>query len=353
MARLPWVLGAGAVAAYAWTRRDKRASSSAARDVTSGAALPAATASSRPLPLLGATPDRWIWPIASWNGRAPTISDGFESKRPGLSRHSGVDVMFARRAGDPQKAGTPNGSKGGAFVMPDDTLALATSDGVVYQAQKISTGYCVVIDHKPRKIATFYAHLEKLLVEPKQVVKAGDPIGIVGGSPLDGEHLKHLHFEVWLGGPRDAIDPKPMMAFWDVIPDPRPNLVARNGGFVYRAICARGEPYPQWIRDLKGKAGVYVIREAGEIVYVGSSRTQLYDTVTRHFQSWRRWKGYWRGQYGEGHDPGLTYARDRVEVAVRVTRPNEALDEELRLIRRLHPRDNVIGQPIELDAVPF
>jgi hypothetical protein len=340
VARLPWLVGAGALAAFAWTRRDTHTPIGA---------------SSRPVPPTPQSlPGRWIWPVASWNGRAPAISDGFDSKRTGLPRHGGVDVMFPRQAGDPQKAGTPNGSKGGSFVMPDDTVAVAASDGVVYQALKIETGYCVVINHAPHRIATFYAHLERLLVEPKQTIKAGDPIGIIGGNPLDGEHLMHLHFEVWLGGPLDAIDPASLMNRWEVVADPRPSaLIARNGGFTYRPIGARGEPYPQWVRDLKGKAGVYVIREAGEIVYVGSSRTQLYDTVTRHFQSWRRWKGFWRGQYGEGHDPGLTYKRDRVEVAVRITRASDALDEESRLIRRLHPRDNIIGQPIELDAVPF
>ena len=70
-----------------------------------------------------------------------------------------------------------------------------------------------------------------------------------------------------------------------------------------------------------------------------------------HFH-WRRWKGYWRGQYAQGHDPGLTYDRASVEVAVRVTSPDAALDEEARLIRRLKPRDNVLGQP-EVEDVPF
>ena len=70
-----------------------------------------------------------------------------------------------------------------------------------------------------------------------------------------------------------------------------------------------------------------------------------------HFH-WRRWKGFWRGQYGEGHDPGLTYPRASVEVAARVTSPDDAIDEEARLIRRLHPRDNLLGQP-ELEEVPF
>ena len=76
------------------------------------------------------------------------------------------------------------------------------------------------------------------------------------------------------------------MSVWDVAPDPRATLVARNAGFSYRPLGASGEAYPQWVRDLKGESGVYVIREidSGETVYVGSSVGRLYDTLTRHFQ---------------------------------------------------------------------
>lgn len=128
----------------------------------------------------------------------------------------------------------------------------------------------------------------------------------------------------------------------------------RNAGHAYRPIGASGEPYPSWVRELKGEAGVYMIRDAGshEILYVGSSSSRLYDTLTRHFQQWRRYKGYWRGQYAEGHDPGLTYNRARVEVAVKLTSPADALDEEARMIRRLTPRDNILGQA-ELEDAPF
>ena len=103
----------------------------------------------------------------------------------------------------------------------------------------------------------------------------------------------------------------------------------RNAGLTYRSVGERGEPYPDWVRALTDKSGVYVIREIGddgtaEVVYVGESHTnRLYNTLTRHFQRWRRWKGFWRGQYGEGHDPGLTYDRSRVEVAARSTRSRQ------------------------------
>jgi hypothetical protein len=336
----PFIVGGGALA-YALTRSRTKAASSA----TSHAPTPATL------------PGHWVWPVPRWNGRAPVISDGFGSPRPGGIRHGGVDVMFARVATDSYKVGTPNGSA--HHVMPDGMNAVAASDGVVWSAMKTSRGYAVVIDHGGH-IATFYTHLEKLLVKETanakagEHVRAGQPIGVIGADPLDGQHLKHLHFEVWLGGPKDAIDPAPLMHAWESIANPNA-AVARNATFVYRPIGESGDAYPDWVRALKGKAGVYVIRDrdSRDIVYVGSSAGRLYDTLTRHFQTWRRYKGFWRGQYGEGHDPGLTYERSSVEVAIRITSPSRSLDEEMRLIARLRPRDNLIGQPAVADEVPF
>ena len=359
MSKLPWLVGGGALAAYAWSRGTSSPSASTG-DVANTSTTPI-TKPAIPTQPPARLPGRWVWPVVKWNERSPSISDGVGSPRPG-GPHRGVDIMFVRKATDPFRPGTPNGSAG--HVMPDDVAVVAASDGVIWSAEPTRRGFAVVVDHGPRKIATYYAHLEKLLVAPTtrgrsgQRVAAGEPIGIVGFDPLDGERLRHLHFEVWLGGPKDVVDPQPLMRTWEVIADPRPVGAIRNGGFVYRPVGAKGEPYPEWVRELDGKSGVYVIRErqrdgSSEIVYVGESHTnRLYDTLTRHLQIWRRWKGYWKGQYGEGHDPGLTYDRDRVEVAVRITSPDDALDEEARLIRRLRPRDNLIGQP-ELEEAPF
>ncbi|HEY1817401.1 MAG TPA: M23 family metallopeptidase [Kofleriaceae bacterium] len=332
----PWIVGGG-IAAYEWSRHRER---------TPNASL------TEPLP------GRWVWPLPRWSGRAPAISDGFRMRANGV-HHNGLDLMYARVTGDTLRAGSPNGSA--HFVMPDNTHAVAASDGVVWSAMKTPRGFAVVIDHGSAKVATFYQHLEKLLVAPTANAKsgehvlAGQPIGIIGADPLDGEHLKHLHFELWLGGPSQAVDPAPVMRAWNIVDEPSV-LVARNASPTYRAIGASGEPYPDWIRALKGKAGVYVIRErdSREIVYVGSSAGSLYGTLTRHFQTWRRSKQFWRGMRGEGHDPGLTYARDSVEVAVRTTSPSASLDEEMRLIARLRPRDNLIGQrEPAADEVPF
>ena len=369
MSKLPWLVGGGAIAAYFWSKGQTPRASTPRREVVSPAkpepgtptalSAPASTGMTAPAPTL---PGRWVWPVVTWNGRRPAISDGVGTPRPGGRTHRGVDIMFVRQATDTYRPGSPNGSAG--HVMPDDVVAVAASEGRVWSAEQTPRGYAVVIDHGPRTVATFYTHLEKLLVTPTkrgasgQRVHAGQPLGIIGFDALDPATLKHLHFEVWLGGPQDAIDPAPLMRRWQVLADPRGPSAIRNGGLVYRPMGKRGEPYPEWVRDLDGKSGVYVIRErkrdgSTEIVYVGESHTnRLYDTLTRHLQTWRRWKGFWKGQYGEGHDPGLTYDRDRVEVAVRLTSPSDALDEEARLIRRLRPRDNLLGQPAE-EAVPF
>jgi hypothetical protein len=231
-----------------------------------------------------------------------------------------------------------------------------------------------------------YLHLSKALVDLDDQVERGRAIGRSGNTgDSAGPHL-HLDLRVPLhvlaaveleaGKPRTGWGPL-MSPYGYSIPgepwvpvDGYRSLVERearaegiplhggsalrNASFTYRPVGERGRPYPEWVRALSGQSGVYVIRDRGshEIVYVGeSSAGRLYETLTRHFQYWRRWKGFWRDQFGEGHDPGLTYPRASVEVAVRATSPAEALDEEARLIRRLRPRDNLLGQPPE--EVPF
>ncbi|MCW5803919.1 MAG: M23 family metallopeptidase [Deltaproteobacteria bacterium] len=174
------------------------------------------------------------------------ISDGFNSPRPGLPRHGGVDIMYPRRPEDSRNPalnlGTPNGAKW--TVMPDGMPVFAASDGVLWSAMDTPSGYSVVIDHSPRVIATYYAHLEQLFV-PKsgpgkggQRIQAGQMLGIVGASPLDAEGLKHLHFEVWLGPPSERIDPCRIMRDWEVLGEHHvgptrevaaTSVVARNG----------------------------------------------------------------------------------------------------------------------------
>ena len=218
MSKLPWIVGGGALAAYLWYDIKKPHS---------------ASSPTIPAQLLEVLEGRWVWPVATWNGRAPVISDGFNSPRAGVPHHGGVDIMFRRLPADPFKSGSPNGSKG--HVMPDNIAALAASDGVVSSAMKGSRGYSVIVDHAPRKVSTFYTHLEKLLVTPtargesKQRVRAGQPLGIIGFDPTDPARLRHLHFEIWRGGPTAGVDPQPLMASWGMAPDSQgPFIAARN-----------------------------------------------------------------------------------------------------------------------------
>jgi hypothetical protein len=319
------------------------------------------THAASPLPPSFGSSTGWTFPVPSLADRRAVISNEFAG-----AKHLGVDLMFQRRSTSDlatvYRAGTPNGTK--LFFMPDDVPALAASAGTVTFAAMTPVGNAVLIQH-PNGWTTYYAHLASLSVKKGEHVVAGARLGVIGASPQDAEHLKHLHFELWAGRARSgATDPAPYLVAWSRVTSPwtPPLLVAsnapRNGAMsAYRPVGDRGEPYPEWVRALRGKAGVYVIRDASthECLYVGSSSTQLYDTLTRHLQTWRRYKGFWRGQYAEGADPGLTYPRGDVEVAVRLTSPSEALDTEMRLIARLRPRDNQIGQPDTAadEAIPF
>src|SRR4051812_4281430 len=238
MRAFPWILGggAGALVAYHWYRgrdasrvpADSHNSAASSTDVTSSSA----SEGSRPEPL----PGRWVWPVGVWHDRKPEISDGYSSKRRSpageLVTHGGVDIMYRRRAGDAWRAGTPNGSPG--WIMPDHRAALAASDGVVWSAANTPRGWTVVIDHAPRKLATYYTHLSSLLVSAKQQVSAGAPLGIIGADPLDGEHIMHLHLEVWRGGSSDRFDPQRLIeTTWEYVPDPGDlprEFVPRNAG---------------------------------------------------------------------------------------------------------------------------
>lgn len=125
----------------------------------------------------------------------------------------------------------------------------------------------------------------------------------------------------------------------------------------YRAIGKSGERWPEWLRELDGKSGVYLIKEGNRLVYVGEShKGRLYTTITRHFQRWRRRKGWFRGWFvKEKHDPGLTYERGACSIAFEIVRKDRAPERQYALIQKLKPRDNLVdgdGVPEE-EEVPF
>lgn len=84
---------------------------------------------------------------------------------------------------------------------PTGTPVVAAFDGIVRVSKSGAGGYgnLVVIRHY-NKLETYYAHLSKRLVNPGQMVHAGDTIGLGGNTGRS--YGSHLHFETrYLGTP--------------------------------------------------------------------------------------------------------------------------------------------------------
>ena len=240
---------------------------------------------------------QWVHPVPSLGDRSAVISNPFRANASSdgkQGQHLGADLMYRRRDARDLIAAFPVGTPGGTplFFMPENVPALAASAGVVTFASWTPVGNTIIVRH-PNGWATYYTHLATLAVSKGASVVAGQPIGTIGGSPEDGPHLRHLHFELWRGATRaGAIDPASFLGAWSraSIEWPvAPSIAPRNATLsAYRPVGDRGEPYPTWVRSLRGTSGVYVIREIdGPIVYVGSSIGRLYETLTRHFQAVR------------------------------------------------------------------
>jgi murein DD-endopeptidase MepM/ murein hydrolase activator NlpD len=181
----------------------------------------------------GSTVDGWVWPLPSWLGYAPVISDGpGANKRDGGSRsHNGADIDFKRRRGTlPQfKIGTREASASGLYFCPDGVAVLAARDGELWSATESERGLQVVIDHgKP--YATYYQHLRRLFVPLSKSgknpirIRAGQVIGLVGNGHSPGSQpanaFNHLHFEIWQGGGAASwIDPTPILTRARVVSD--------------------------------------------------------------------------------------------------------------------------------------
>jgi excinuclease UvrABC nuclease subunit len=104
----------------------------------------------------------------------------------------------------------------------------------------------------------------------------------------------------------------------------------------YRPV-KEGRTVADWVKALKGKSGVYVIREAGflgEVLYCGESHTgRLYATLLRHFQHWT------------GKTAGPTFPVSKVEVAVVCCPANRAFDLQNAMIADFRPKFNVAEKP--------
>jgi murein DD-endopeptidase MepM/ murein hydrolase activator NlpD len=96
------------------------------------------------------------------------------------------------------------------FAAPLGTPEYAAMDGVVIRAGAASGfGLAVYIQHADGDV-TVYGHMQEILVQEGQAVKAGDTIALLGNR---GQSTgPHLHFEVHLGGiDGEKVDPLPWL----------------------------------------------------------------------------------------------------------------------------------------------
>lgn len=94
------------------------------------------------------------------------------------------------------------------IVSKENEVVKATLNGtVIFSDWTVETGYVISIQHQGTFVSS-YKHNSALLKQQGNIVKAGEPIAIVGES---GELSTgpHLHFELWYNGtpvnPRDYI----------------------------------------------------------------------------------------------------------------------------------------------------
>ncbi len=96
------------------------------------------------------------------------------------------------------------------IVAGPNEVVKATLDGtVIMAAWTLETGYVIQVQHKYNLISV-YKHNAELLKEVGNIVKAGEPVAIMGNS---GELTTgpHLHFELWYNG--TPLDPEQYVVF--------------------------------------------------------------------------------------------------------------------------------------------
>lgn len=164
------------------------------------------------------------WPLpALEDGRTPEVSSAFGELRDSRSRpgtkvaHSGMDVTYRARAGDPpaqrNAAGrvvyTPNRTKN--YYSPDGVPVLAAASGVVVQAHadRGAINGDVWIHHPQLELVTRYAHLSRVAVSVGDELAAGQAMGTWGAG--DNTPFIHLHFEALRAGVHNSqFNPAPL-----------------------------------------------------------------------------------------------------------------------------------------------
>jgi len=130
--------------------------------------------------------EKLIWPVNPARGLSAFFQDSGYKSTFGIP-HNAIDIPISQ-----------------------GSLIHAPAAGVVYKVQDNGMGYSYIILAHKGGILTVYGHVSEMLVEEREVVLAGEVIGLSGGIPgtKGAGYLTtgaHLHFEVIKSGKH--IDP--------------------------------------------------------------------------------------------------------------------------------------------------
>jgi murein DD-endopeptidase MepM/ murein hydrolase activator NlpD len=97
------------------------------------------------------------------------------------------------------------------IVTKPKAIVSAALDGtIIFTGWTMETGYVIEIQH-PNNVVTIYKHNASLLMETGDLVRAGEPISVVGDSGELYTSGPHLHFEIWYKG--NPLDPEKHILF--------------------------------------------------------------------------------------------------------------------------------------------
>jgi len=95
-------------------------------------------------------------------------------------------------------------------TRPKSPVSAALDGTVIFTGWTMETGFVIQVQH-PNNIVSVYKHNSTLLKETGDLVRAGEPISIVGGSGELYTSGPHLHFEIWYKG--SPLDPEKHILF--------------------------------------------------------------------------------------------------------------------------------------------
>ncbi|MBN1107983.1 MAG: M23 family metallopeptidase, partial [Bacteroidales bacterium] len=93
---------------------------------------------------------------------------------------------------------------------PRSPVSAALDGTIIFTGWTMETGYVIEIQH-PNNIVTVYKHNATLLKETGEIVRAGEPVSIIGDSGELYTSGPHLHFEIWYKG--SPLDPEKHIIF--------------------------------------------------------------------------------------------------------------------------------------------